>query len=154
MCWGLVHLSPWPGICSWLELKGKCMVSCVPQVLEEPICVCIWLHPITVYSYVSSACYMYAASSVLFWHTPHDADTEEDYQPVKLVNIRILSGKPQPARHRGLSSSKKLRPCLYHNPLCKHCNHISIFWYMFQCSCIVCVLYNTCRADYMFVGLL
>ena len=40
----LVIFSPWLRICSWLELRGKRMVSYVPQVREEQmitICLCI-----------------------------------------------------------------------------------------------------------------
>ena len=39
-----VNFSPWLRICSWLELRGKRMVSSVPQVREEQmvrICLCI-----------------------------------------------------------------------------------------------------------------
>ena len=44
----LVNFSPWLRICSWLELRGKWMVSYVPQVREEQmvskdlsLCACV-----------------------------------------------------------------------------------------------------------------
>ena len=44
----LVNFSPLLRICSWLELRGKGIVSYVPQVREEQmvrICLYVWLHP-------------------------------------------------------------------------------------------------------------
>ena len=41
----LVKFSPWLRICSWLELRGKWMVSSVPQVREEQMVrICLYVH--------------------------------------------------------------------------------------------------------------
>ena len=40
-----VNFSPWLRICSWLELRGKWMVSSVPQVREEHMVrICLYVH--------------------------------------------------------------------------------------------------------------
>ena len=41
----LVNFSPWLKICSWLELRGKGMVSYVPQVREEQMVrICLYVY--------------------------------------------------------------------------------------------------------------
>ena len=45
MTHALVNFSPWLRICSWLELRGKGMVSYVPQVREEQVVrMCLYVH--------------------------------------------------------------------------------------------------------------
>ena len=40
-----VNFSPWLRICSWLELRGKLMVSYIPQVREEQMVrICLYVH--------------------------------------------------------------------------------------------------------------
>ena len=41
----LVNFSPWLRICSWLELRGKWIVSSVPQVREEQMVrICLYVY--------------------------------------------------------------------------------------------------------------
>ena len=41
----LVNFSPWLRICSWLELRGKGMVSYVPQVKKEQMVrICLYVY--------------------------------------------------------------------------------------------------------------
>ena len=45
MTHALVNFSPWLRICSWLELRGKQMVSYVSQVREEQMVrICLYIH--------------------------------------------------------------------------------------------------------------
>ena len=47
----LVNFSPWLRICSWLELRGKQMVSYVSQVREEQMVrICLYVHEDHVHS--------------------------------------------------------------------------------------------------------
>ena len=45
MTHALVNFSPWLRICSWLELRGKGLVSYVPQVREEQMVrICLYVY--------------------------------------------------------------------------------------------------------------